>query len=548
MSLLDESKEEELLIKNRDNFINEQKDIKYYQNGRNIRIEQVINNYVNNHNQNHFFNNEFNSIVNSYIYVDYNLNKTYDFTEYKFKDALSVTVLDEIALLAAVENKDDKESILMKNLLNKFKKRYQVLTRDKLFAFLREVFSAEKDRSDLLAEYNLLKDEILVSKSKTGIISYLKRYILNSIVSENTNTKSEFDMNSFLSHFKEDSSIELRFPETLSDNVFNHKVTREKHKYYSMVYDKSFETLINLYMAQFSSLTAEIIIYNTKPVSKLETSILTENITLSVDNTPIEDIRLITTDINYNDNSNANITFDFSKMNTSSNMYNSVLLLKECKEYSNFPNNKFVYFINDFITNYIPDLRYAKLFDFALTLFSRNLYNESINLCKFISSKIQLVNVSNLQMNITSNGYDNSYANSNGFDNYNNGYANSNGFDNYDNSNDYYNDYGSSNGYDLYYDQMRANRPFEPHNNTIRNVQPNFNQKMKLGKMVLIQNFAYVLLVIVLVVAIVFYIISYRSKHNKGGRVINSVSHTLHACPKNKPLMFKKYHTSIFNY
>lgn len=528
MSLIDENKEEELLIKNRDNFINEQKDIKYYQNGRNIRIEQVINNYVNNHNQNHFFNNEFNSIVNSYVYVDYNLNNTYDFTEYKFNDALSVTVLDEIALLAAVENKDNKEPIVMKNLLNKFKKRYQVLTYDKLYTFLREVFSAEKDRSDLLVEYNILKDEVLVSKSKTGIISYLKRYILNSIVSENTNEKSEFDMNSFLSHFKEDSSIELKFPETLSDDAFNHKVTREKRKYYSMVYDKSFETLINLYMAYFSSLTAEIIIYNTKPVSKLETSILTENITLSVDNTPIEDIRLITTDVNYKDNSNANITFDLSKMNTSSNMYNSVLLLKECKEHSNFPNNKFVYFINDFITEYIPDLRYAKLFDFALTLFSRNLYNESINLCKFISSKIQLMNISNLQMNNTST----------------NGYENYNSYDNYYNSNDY----GSSNDYGLYYDQMRTNKPFEPHNDTIRNFQPNFNQKMRLGKMVLIQNFAYVLLVIFLVVVLVFYIISYRSKNNKGGRVINSVSHTLHACPKNKPLMFKKYHTSIFNY
>lgn len=538
MSLIDENKEEELLIKNRDTFINEQKDIKYYQNGRNIRIEQVINNYVNNHNQNHFFNNEFNSIVNSYVYVDYNLNNTYDFTEYKFNDALSVTVLDEIALLAAVENKDNKEPIVMKNLLNKFKKRYQVLTYDKLYTFLREVFSAEKDRSDLLVEYNILKDEVLVSKSKTGIISYIKRYILNSIVNENTNEKSEFDMNSFLSHFKEDSSIELEFPETLSDEVFNHKVTREKRKYYSMVYDKSFETLINLYMAQFSSLTAEIIIYSTKPVSKLETSILTENITLNVDNRPIEDIRLITTDVNYKDNSNSNVTFDLSKMNTSSNMYNCVLLLKECKEHSNFPNNKFVYFINDFITNYIPDLRYAKLFDFALTLFSRNLYNESINLCKFISSKIQLVNISNLQMNNTStNGYEN-------YNSYDNGYDNPNNYDNYYNSNDY----GSSNDYGLYYDQMRTNKPFEPHNDTIRNFQPNFNQKMRLGKMVLIQNFAYVLLVIVLVVVLVFYIISYRNKHNKGGRVINSVSHTLHACPKNKPLMFKKYHTSIFNY
>ena len=544
MSLLDENKEEELLIKNRDNFINEQKDIKYYQNGRNIRIEQVTNNYANNFNKKHYFNHEFNSIVNSYVYVDYNLNKTCDFTEYKFNDALSVTVLDEIALLAAVENKDNKEPIVMKNLLNKFKKRYQMLTYDKLYTFLREVFSAEKDRSDLLVEYDILKDEILVSKSKTGIISYIKRYILNSIVNENTNEKSEFDMNSFLSHFKEDSSIELEFPETLSDNVFNHKVTREKRKYYSMVYDKSFETLINLYMAQFSSLTAEIIIYSTKPVSKLETSILTENITLNVDNRPIEDIRLITTDVNYKDNSNSNVTFDLSKLNSSSNMYNSILLLKECKEHSNFPNNKFIYFINDFITNYIPDLRYAKLFDFALTLFSRNLYNESINLCKFISSKIQLVNISNLQMNNTlTNGYDNpnGYENYNGYNNYNHY---NNGYDNYYNSNDY----GSSNDYGLYYDQMRTNKPFEPHNDTIRNFQPNFNQKMRLGKMVLIQNFAYVLLVIVLVVVLVFYIISYRNKHNKGGRVINSVSHTLHACPKNKPLMFKKYHTSIFNY
>ena len=140
MSLLDENKEEELLIKNRDTFINEQKDIKYYQNGRNIRIEQVTNNYVNNHNKKHYFNHEFNSIVNSYVYVDYNLNKSYDFTEYKFNDALSVTVLDEIALLAAVENKDNKEPIVMKNLLNKFKKRYQMLTYDKLYTFLREVF------------------------------------------------------------------------------------------------------------------------------------------------------------------------------------------------------------------------------------------------------------------------------------------------------------------------------------------------------------------------------------------------------------------------
>ena len=312
INVYDENKEENTLIENRKTFVNNQKYIKYYPIGRKERLKIVIDNYYNNKSTRVdllFFSDEFNSILNSFIFVDYNIENKYNFNKYNINSPPE-KILDDVELFAV--KGESKKDIIMRNILNKFKKQYSALDYNSLLSFLKSLYNSQVERNFLFVEHEILKNEIMISNSQLDIISETKDYIIKNIINPTDNTlDSNSIVNDFLSHFDENKDIIYQVPNKLSENIFNHKVTEETNKYYSMHYDDSYKMLLSLYVSQFSSILIDIIISNSKNIPKTENSVTTENITLTVDDTPIEDVKLITTDVNYIENSNSNLIFEY---------------------------------------------------------------------------------------------------------------------------------------------------------------------------------------------------------------------------------------------
>lgn len=388
----DENKEENTLIENRKMFVNNQKHIKYYPDGRKERLKNVINNYYKNKSTRNIlsFSDELNSILNSFIFVDYNIENKYDFNKYNFNSPPE-NILDDVEL-SAVKG-ESKKDIIMRNMLNKFKQQYPALDYNSLLSFLKSLHNSQAEKNFLFVEHEILRNEIMPSSSQLDIVSETKDYIIKNIINPTDNVlDSNSIVNDFLSHFDKNENIICQIPNKLSEIIFNHKVTKEMNKYYSMHYDDSYKMLLSLYVSQFSSILIDINISNSKNTPKTENSITTETITLTIDDTPIEDVKLITTDDKHVENSNSNLIFKYVNIDKTSNMFKCISMLEKCKDINKFPsaNSNIVFFTNEFITEYLPDVYYAKLFDASLNLFSRNFYPESINLCKYISSKIQM--------------------------------------------------------------------------------------------------------------------------------------------------------------
>lgn len=488
----EEIKEENILINNRKTFVDKQKYIKYYPTERKERLKIVVNNYKNNMTDNLLktsetrtkdnkindaitFPEEFNSILNSFIFVDYNIKNKYNFNKFNINSSPE-KILDNVELSAV--SGERKKDIIMKNILNKFKQQYSVLDYNNLLHFLKTLFNSQVERNLLFAEYGILKNEIMISDSRLDIISEVKDYIIENIVNPDDNVNSDLLVNNFLNHFDEDKDIICQIPKRLSENLFSHDVTIETNKYYSMYYDDSYRKLLNLYESQFSSIMIDIIVSNSKNIPKTENSITTENITLTIDNTPINDIKLIITDFNYIKNSNVNIKFEYSDVDKTSNMFKCISILERCKEVNEFPNTDFklMFFTRRFITEYLPNVYYAKLFDFSLKLFATGFYSESINLCKFISSKVQI----NDSMVFSSSS--------------------------------------ESNKIETLHKLPGAAKSFEPHNDNITiETQPIFQQKIKKVKTFVRYNFSIlnILLLFTLITILVVYFMMNQKSNKK---------------------------------
>ena len=476
-----ENKEENTLIENRKTFVNNQKYIKYYPIGRKERLKIVIDNYYKNKSTRDilFFSDELNSILNSFIFVDYNIENKYNFNKYNINSPPE-KILDDVELFAV--KGESKKDIIMRNILNKFKKQYSALDYNSLLSFLKSLHNSQVERNFLFVEHEILKNEIMISNSQLDIISETKDYIIKNII--NPTDESNSIVNDFLSHFDENKDIICQAPNKLSENIFNHKVTEETNKYYSMHYDDSYKMLLSLYVSQFSSILIDIIISNSKNIPKTENSVTTENIILTIDDVPIEDVKLITTDVNYVENSNSNLIFEYININKTSNMFKCISMLEKCKDINKFPNtdSKLVFFTNEFITEYLPNVYYAKLFDFSLKLFSKSFYPESINLCKFISSKIQI-----------NDNYDSPPSDSS----------------------------SKSRKMEAVPKQLNVIKPFEPHNSIIIEKQPKLQQKIRTMKAFIVYNFGFlnILLLFTLITILVVYFMTNQKKFmNKNNR------------------------------
>lgn len=480
----DENKEENTLIENRKTFVNNQKYIKNYPVGRKERLKNVINNYYKNKSTRNTlsFSDELNSILNSFIFVDYNIENKYDFNKYNFNSPPE-KILDDVELFAV--KGESKKDIIMRNMLNKFKKQYSSLDYNSLLSFLKSLHNSQVERNFLFVEHEILRNEIMASSSQLDIVSETKDYIIKNIINPTDNTlDSNSIINDFLSHFDENKDIVRQIPNKLSENIFNHKVTEEMNKYYSMHYDDSYKMLLSLYVSQFSSILIDINISNSKNIPKTENSITTENIILTINDTPIEDVRLIITDDKHVENSNSNLIFEYVNIDKTSNMFKCISMLEKCKDINKFPNtnSNLVFFTNEFITEYLPNVYYAKLFDTSLKLFSRSFYLESINLCKYISSKIQ-INESHIPPSELESSE------------------------------------SKSRKTKTIPKQLNVIKPFEPHNDSINiENQPKLQQKIRTMKAYITCNFGFInilLLFTLITILVVYFMTNQKKSTNK---------------------------------
>jgi len=378
-----ESDDNVKLTSDMNNYISNQSYVQdFKQNSKPSRIAECQNNYQQlNSSEPITLDIELNAIINSFVYIDYDINDVFDFSEYlisssQFSDTHLLTSSELQALDITNLNSEPVKHIYANLLLKFIQQSRGKLNYQTLQSFITNLYIArqaiETDQSsrvnDLKYEMDILESH---SNDKYKLVKSIISFIIHSLICSSSN------IDDLLNHFTriESSPLYHSVPSTLINKLTATQAVETVHHYHRMSYDKSFNTLLNLIISRYSIVCLDNYIHT----NVTSTSSSTSSTTIYINDEPITNPLQIASSMPNLESSNLNIKFDYSSVTNQS-------LLKLLHYFESLPqinNRKQTY---KFISSFIPNVSSVILFYYAIRLYNEHNYQSSINALKFISS------------------------------------------------------------------------------------------------------------------------------------------------------------------